>query len=292
MAEALNVLASISRIEAARQSRVVILAASNLEMELLPQLYETLRAIGRVPRLDVLLYCRGGIVNAARRMALLLNASADRFHLIVPFHCESAGTVLALAARQIVAGPLAMFSPIDPLLQSDSAVEGAPPALSCQDVRSFGTMAREWFGIDERAAAERALTILCENIFPTTLTSFYRATVEMQQIGEELLSLHLGGDRNVAAEIVSKLLFGYHSHSFALTREEMRGLGLPVVSDEPVENAAWEIASELMRLVGSGVRASPDADWVDCAVVTRERAMFRRICRQDRALVWEQRELC
>ena len=211
--------------------------------------------------------------------------------LIVPFHCESAGTVVALAARQIVAGPLAMFSPIDPLLQSDSTIEGVPPALSCQDVRLFGRMAKEWFGIDDRAAPERALSILCENIFPTTLTSFYRATLELQQIGEELMSLHMGADRSVASGIVSKLLFSYHSHSYALTREEMRGLGLPVASDELVENAAWEIASELMCLLGSGVRASPDADWFDCAVITRERAMFRRVSREERSRIWEQREL-
>jgi hypothetical protein len=291
VAEPLNILASIAQIEAARQSTVVVLAASNLEMELLPQLYETVRAAGRVKRLDVLLYCRGGIVNAARRIALLLHASADHFSLIVPFHCESAGTVLALAARQIVAGPLAMFSPIDPLLQSDSAVAGAPPALSCQDVRLFGTMAKEWLGIDERTAPERVLAILCESIFPTTLTSFYRATLELQQIGEELLSMHIGTDRSVTSAIVNKLLFGYHSHSYALTREEMRGLGLPVASDELVENAAWEIASELTRLIGSGVRGSPDADWFDCAVVTRERAMFRRVSREERSRGWEQREL-
>jgi hypothetical protein len=291
VAEPSNFLASITQIEAARQSRVVVLAASNLDMELLPQLYGTLRAIGRVPRLDVLLSCRGGIVNAARRLALLLHVSADHFGLIVPFHCESAGTVLALAAREIVAGPLAMFSPIDPLLQSDATIDGAPPALSCQDVRLFGTMAREWFGIDDRAAAERVLTVLCENIFPTTLTSFYRATLELQQIGEELLSLHMSADRSAVSAIVSKLMFGYHSHSYALTREEMRGFGLPVASDERLENAAWEIASELTSLLGAGVRAPADADRFDCAIITRERAMFRRTSPEDRSRVWEQREL-
>jgi hypothetical protein len=291
VAEPLNVLASIAQIEAARNSTVVVLAASNLEMDLLPQLYGTLRAVGRVPRLDVLLYCRGGIVNAARRIALLLHASTHHLGLIVPFHCESAGTVLALAARELVAGPLAMFSPIDPLLQSDSTIDGAPPALSCQDVRMFGTMAKEWFGVDEHAAPERVLSILCENIFPSTLTSFYRATLEMQQIGEELLSLHMGTDREVVAAIVSKLLFGFHSHSYALTGEEMRGLGLPVANDESVEHAAWEIASELTRLLGSGVRASPEADWFDCAIITRERATFRRVSREERSRVWEAREL-
>ena len=51
-----NALSSaIQRLERERSSQVLVLGASHMELELLPELYETCRTIGRVPRLDVVL---------------------------------------------------------------------------------------------------------------------------------------------------------------------------------------------------------------------------------------------
>jgi len=77
-----NIARQIEEIEQRRSARLLVFAASNLDIELLPALYDTLREIGRGERLDVLLSCRGGAVTAARRIALLLHDFTDRlaFH--------------------------------------------------------------------------------------------------------------------------------------------------------------------------------------------------------------------
>ena len=173
-------------LELARDSRAIVLAASHLDMELLPALYELCQGIGRVPRLDVVLHGRGGIVNAARRIALVLRQHARHLSFIVPFHCESAATLLALGADEIIAGDLALFSPIDP--QLDGAEGGA---LSSLDIKRFGDMARQWFGVDASEARQQSLALLCGSIFPPSLTAFYRTTLELAQIGEELLAWQL-----------------------------------------------------------------------------------------------------
>lgn len=267
---------------------MLVLGASNLDIDLLPSLYEALCRIGHVERLDVVVYCRGGEVNAARRMALLFHEFTNHLSFIVPHHCESAGTVMALAGTEIVAGSLALFSPIDPLLNaSDSSRESAPDALSSQDIRLFWKMSQDWFGLEERQARARSLTLLCESIFPTTLTSFYRCTLELRNIGDELLALHMSDRPEVRKKIVEALIFDFHSHGYAITRDELRNLGLPVKTHGSVEHAAWAIACEIRTFMGPESRMSLDDDWHDSVIATREGGMRRRRIRNAPASIWD-----
>lgn len=268
----------IEAIEARRGSTVLVFAASHLEVDLLPVLYDTLRDLGRPSRLDVVFYCRGGVVNAARRIALLLHEFTDHLAFVVPHRCESAGTITALAAREIVAGPVAVFSPVDPLLQASPSASGeAPLAISAEDVRLLGQMAKDWFGLEEGEARRQAMSVLFENIFPTTLTSFYRSVLEARAICAELLSLHMAHESEPRrASIADQLLFGYHSHTYALTREDMAALGLPIRRDVPTEDLAWEIARSLHSTLGGGVRRHLEDDWFDVIFATRRGVRRRR----------------
>ncbi len=266
----------------------LVLAASNIEIDLLHPLYDALRAIDRTPRLDVVVYLRGGVVNAARRLALLFHEFADSLRFLVPHYCESSGTLMALAAHEIVAGQLAIFSPIDPHLNAAEGQNGGPGALSSQDIRLFANMSRDWFGHGAEDAAMKALPLLCDNIFPTTLTSFYRATLEMEAIGLELQARRSpNGDAESHAAIVRKLLYDYHSHQFALTGEDMRALGLPVVRDAALESIAWDIACDVRRLIGPESRESLQGDWRDALIATPESMRVRRRSRERPFGVWE-----
>jgi hypothetical protein len=288
-----NIRRHIEEIEARRGSTVLVFAASHLEVDLLPELYDVLRGLGHPARLDVVFYCKGGVVNAARRIALLLHEFTDHLAFIVPHRCESAGTITALGAREIIAGPVAVFSPIDPLLQGAPSASGERPhAISSEDVRLFSQMARDWFGLEESEAKRQAMSVLCENIFPTTLTSFYRSILEAQAICAELLSLHLAHEPEaLRAGIADKLLFGHHSHTYALTRDDMAALKLPIRRDEPTENLAWEIARILRGTLGGGVRRSVEDDWFDTILATRGGARRRRHSQDGLEPAWEDGEL-
>lgn len=279
----------IEEIEQRRGAPLLVFAASNLEIELLPELYDTLREIGRGARLDVLLSCRGGAVTAARRIALLLHGFTDHLAFLVPDRCESSGTIALLAAHEIVAGAASIFSPGDPLLQAPFAAErDGPPAISAQDVRLFARMSSDWFGVAPEEAGQRALAVLCDNVFPTSLTAFYRSTLEVEAVCLELLSLAApGGSEEGRRRIVDRLLFGHHSHGFALAREDLEALGLPVRGDGPVEDLAWEIARQLRTAVGGGARASADEDWCDALLATRSGLRRRRRSPDGLAPRWE-----
>ncbi|MGK5066088.1 SDH family Clp fold serine proteinase [Janthinobacterium sp. RT4P48] len=262
----------LRKLEQERDSRAIVLAASHLDMELLPALYELCQGIGPVPRLDVVLHGRGGIVNAARRIALLLRQHARHLSFIVPFHCESAATLLALSADEIIAGDLALFSPIDP--QLDGADGGS---LSSLDIKRFGDMAQQWFGVDASEARQQSLSLLCGSIFPPSLTAFYRSTLELAQIGEELLAWQLPQATPEARRaIVGQLAGGYHSHNYALTREELASLGLNMTRDAHAERVGWAISTQLQASIGGALRSAPDEPWNDALLASRDGVQLRR----------------
>lgn len=273
-----TLLEPIKQIEALRESKVLVFAASHLELELLPNLYEQLTGYGKVEKLDVVLHCRGGEVNAARRIALLLRDFCEQLSFIVPYYCQSSGTVLTLAADEIIAGELAIFSPIDPHLYGESASENAS-SISCQDIRVIGQMSQDWFGIDAEEAKQQSLALLCDNIFPPTLTAFYRTTLELQAIAEQLLQYQLpelGSEDRLA--MIKQLLYGYHSHTYAITAAEMKSIGFKCQNHEQVLKLAWKISQQIQQTVGGGLRTASSDPWHDAWLVSSLGQQLR--CRQ------------
>lgn len=265
--------AAIRRIEQLRKSRVLVLATTTIDRDILPALYDTCRDIGRQEMLDVVLVARGGVVNDARRVGLLLRSVADRLAFVVAHHCESSATLLALAGDEIVAGDLAMFSPIDPHLSGESG-GAAGSSVSWLDVAKFPEMAHEWFGVDPRAAGSALLELLCGSVSAHALTMFHRISKEMQATALEMLAHPL---RHVPLEarerIVAELMGGQRSHNYAFTGSELAQLGLAVVRDRSVEDAAWVLAKMASERMGGANRI--DGEWCDVLVATRDGARSR-----------------
>lgn len=282
----------LENIEKLRRSRVLVLAATSLDVELLPPLFDALRQIGRSERLDVVIYARGGLVVAARRIALLLHEFTGHLSFIVPDRCESSGMITILAAQEIIASSAAVFSPVDPLLQSSaSEKEDAPLGISAQDVRLFSAMAKDWFGLSDDDAKLRAMSVLCDNIFPTTLTSFYRSNLEVEFICRELLSLQERTDEGQKALIIRQLLYEHHSHGFPLGPNDLQALGLPLRRHPVVEDLAWEIARELRGSVGGAMRETQQDDWTDVVLATRDGCQRRRRSPSSLRAYWQTSEV-
>lgn len=272
---------AITMLEHRRDSMVLVLAASHLDFELLPALYEQCSLLGQIERLDVVLHGRGGVVNAARRIALLLRRHARHLAFIVPWHCQSSATLLTLCADEIVAGELALFSPVDPQL---GGADGS--TFSGLDIKLFGDMAASWFGLDAEQARNESVALLCNSIFPPSLTAFYRSNLEIEQIARELLATRQGGSGDSDDRLVRQLMAGFHSHNYAITGDELAALGLPIRRDTTTEDLAWTISTLLQETVGGAQRASEDAPWFDALLATREAVKRRRRHAEALAPLW------
>src|SRR5229473_1068582 len=128
MLEAMRVR-KISQLEARRKSRVILLVHRQETMRLLGfpiaryidinDSEEVLRAIQMtdddVP-LDLVLHTPGGLVLAALQIAKAVREHTGKVTVFVPHYAMSGGTLIALAADEIVMCEHAVLGPVDPQL--------------------------------------------------------------------------------------------------------------------------------------------------------------------------------
>ena len=125
----------ISQIERGRKSRVILLVHRQETMRLLGfpvaryidinDSEEVLRAIqmtdDEVP-LDLVLHTPGGLVLAALQIAKAIREHKGKVTVFVPHYAMSGGTLIALAADEIVMCKHSVLGPIDPQLGDSPAV--------------------------------------------------------------------------------------------------------------------------------------------------------------------------
>jgi ClpP class serine protease len=172
---------------------------------------EILRAIHLTPDdmpIDLILHTPGGLVLAAEQVARALRAHPGRVTVFVPHYAMSGGTLIALAANEIVMHPHAVLGPVDPQI-------GRFPAASIVTVL-------------DRKPAERVddETFILADISRKALNQVRAAVAE-------LLKGKMPDDR--AVHVADLLSSGTWTHDYPLTVEEARSLGLPVTTEMPEE---------------------------------------------------------
>lgn len=250
----------LAEIERLRESRVILYhiqgqkqAPKPMDDEDVLPVYHLLRLFGNISRLDLALYASGGSIVVAHKLAHLLRAYAHEVNVLVPYKARSSATLLCLAANQIVMGPLAELSPLDPHLGSaNEGNAGSPLMISAEDVRAFRAMSEEWFGVTREEDAIQMLALVAQRIFPTSLSAFYRADQQMRHIAGELLKYQLSDtDEHQRQRIVDRLVAGYHGHDYTISSSEAASLGLRARPTSPEEDNAlwslWQACSETLR---------------------------------------------
>src|ERR1700719_2760429 len=119
----------IAKIESQRDSRVILLVHRQETMSFLgfPVLRyidvndseEVLRAIHLTDKsvpLDIVLHTPGGLVLASLQIARALHKHQGKVSAFVPHYAMSGGTLIALAADEIVMSEYAVLGPVDPQL--------------------------------------------------------------------------------------------------------------------------------------------------------------------------------
>ena len=165
--------------------------------------------------LELILHTPGGQLHASIQIARALRKHPKKTRVIIPHYSMSGGTVIALAANEIVMDKDAVIGPIDP--QIGDFLRGTYPAPS-------------WI-----YAAETKK----ENADDTTLvmSDISRKALKLtRHIAKELLEGKIepgpnGEDR--LDEVVEKLVSGEMIHSTPLSANEAKEIGLSVSTDFP-----------------------------------------------------------
>lgn len=219
-------------------------------------LYGILRSIGRVDRLSLFIKSDGGSGQASLRMVNLLRQFAGRLTALVPLECESAATMLALGADQILMGPLAHLSAVDTSLTHDlSPIDRDNDRVSVsQD--ELHRVIKLW-----QKQADRDGSNPYESLFayvhPLVIGAVDRSSALSTKLCVEILSYHLK-DSKKAKKISDTLNSEYPSHSYPITLREARRIGLKAdrLPDE-VNRLLFEL-NEIYAEMGQ--RSSTDFD--------------------------------
>jgi ClpP class serine protease len=209
----------ISQIERERKSRVILLVHRQETMRFLGfpvaryidinDSEEVLRAIqmtdDEVP-LDLVLHTPGGLVLAALQIAKAVREHKGKVTIFVPHYAMSGGTLIALAADEIVMCGHSVLGPIDPQL-------GESPAASLIKVTEQKPKER----IEDR-------TLIMADVGRKAIT-------QVKQAASELLTRRLSAEK--ASELAETLATGIWTHDYPIWASTAKSLGLSVSTDMP-----------------------------------------------------------
>jgi hypothetical protein len=250
----------IAQIENERQSRVLCYVTGdrrNVETQIgddvLPYIYEHLSRIGRVARLDLLLYSRGGNTLTGFALAMALREFGERVGVLVPFRAHSCATLISLGADEIAMGPFGQLSPVDPsittphgpTIEREGNVQFLP--VSVKDVANYLELARKEVGLQQEQHLASVLGHLCERVSPLALGAVYRAREQIGMLATKLLRQHID-DPAAIDRVVKQLTRELLSHDYIVTRREARTFGLPVTdATDPVAQAMWSLFEDFAK---------------------------------------------
>ena len=214
--------AAIRAIEQSRHSRLITMIHRQETMSFLgfpiaryidiEDSEEVLRAIRFTPPdmpIDLLLHTPGGLVLASEQIAFALKRREGKVTVFVPHYAMSGGTLIALAADEIVMDQNAVLGPVDPQLGTAQSSFAAASVL-------------------------KALEQPNPNRDDTTLILGDLAEKALRQVHETVRKLLLEHQTEADAErIATAVASGQWTHDYPLDVDELRELGIKVSTELP-----------------------------------------------------------
>jgi hypothetical protein len=225
-----------------------------------PLFFEHLEKIGKVSKVDVLLYTVGGNTLAAWGLANLVREYCDRLGVLIPHRALSAGTLFALAADEIVMSRLGQLSPVDPSINSPLGPKVKVPnqqneisvPVSVEDVMGFMDLATKGASLKEERSVLSVFDRLSSQVHPLTLGAVYRSREQIVALADRLLSFHMKDDakKEDRERIVTRLTRELGSHDYLIGRTEAKTfLKLNVIEAPSIEPKMLALFNEYATLL-------------------------------------------
>lgn len=215
---------AIKEFERQRGSRVILLLHRQESISLLgiplsryisiEDSEQILRAIRLTPPdvpIDLILHTPGGLVLATEQIARALVRHRAQVTVFVPHYAMSGGTMLALAADQIIMDENAVLGPVDPQL-------GTTAAASVLQVLKDKPMSE----IDDQTLIMADLSRKAINQVQRFVRTLLEDNFPQQKIAPEKID-----------GIIDALTTGKVTHDYPITVEEATELGLPITVGLP-----------------------------------------------------------
>jgi ClpP class serine protease len=179
--------------------------------------------------IDLILHTPGGLVLASEQIANALKRHNAPVTVFVPHYAMSGGTLVALAANEIVMDDNAVLGPVDPQV-------GQYPAVSILSVLSQKPPSE----IDDQ-------TLILADVSR-------KAIFQVQETVRRIACCHYS--REQADHFAEEMASGRWTHDYPITVEEARELGLNISTDMPRE------IYQLMSLYPQAMSRRPSVEYI------------------------------
>ncbi len=206
---------------------------------------EILRAIRMTPDdvpIDLILHTPGGLVLAAEQIARSLVKRKGKVTVFIPHYAMSGGTLIALAADEIVMDKNAVLGPIDPQI-------GTYPAVSILNV----VKKKDINKVDDE-------TLILADVSEKAMRQVKEFALELlsDKVEEGILT------KEQAERIVDELVSGKWTHDYPLSFEKVKEMGLKVSTDMPHEVYA------LMSLYPQSGMGRPSVQYIPLPITPKQ----------------------
>jgi ClpP class serine protease len=214
-----NRFRAINEFQAERKSRVILLIHRQESISLLgipisryitiEDSEQILRAIRMTPPdvpIDLILHTPGGLVLATEQIARALIRHPSKVTVFVPHYAMSGGTMLALAADEIVMDANAVLGPVDPQL-------GGYPAASLIKVLEDKPISE----VDDQTIIMADLARKATQQVQRFVRTLLKDSIPQQKVLPENIE-----------NIIDALTTGRVTHDYPITVEEANEMGLPI----------------------------------------------------------------
>jgi ClpP class serine protease len=233
----------LRQIEEKRNSRVIALIHRQETLSLLgfpvarfidindsEQVLRAIKLTDPAVPIDLILHTPGGLVLAAEQIAMALCRHKAKVTVFVPHYAMSGGTLLALAADEIVMDDNAVLGPVDPQLNQLPAAS-ILKVLEQKDINK----------VDDQ-------TVILADVARKALRQVRGFLIDI------LTANNTPADK--AEGIAEKLSSGEWTHDYPISVSEAKALGLPVSTSMPKE------IYQLMNLFPQAGQRRPSVEYV------------------------------
>ena len=198
-----------------------------------------LREKGKLPKkLGLALETPGGLPAPAYKIGRALRQNFEKLTIYVPFSAYSAGTLIAVAADEIVMGQMSNLGPLDVQVPGRDGMYVSGSAFR---------KAVDWMEeMQKRKGGEATADALLKWIDPIMLRSFEDLQKASEQYLREILQKARYNSSQIQ-QIVSALVWDLPTHEFAIMRDRAIEMGIRVGLSE--DHPEWHLMRDwVMRL--------------------------------------------
>ena len=218
----------IAKLQHERRSRVILMVHRQETMSFLgfplvryidvhdsEQVLQAIHMTDPDTPIDMILHTPGGLVLAAVQIARALKSHKGKVTVFVPHYAMSGGTLISLAADEIVMSPHAVLGPVDPQLGQQAAAS-ILKAVKQKPIEKVDDETLILADVSEKAIRQVEKTV------------------------EELLDGKLSKQK--ATALARKMATGHWTHDYPISAGEAASMGLNVSTDIPKD------VMEMMKL--------------------------------------------